>query len=119
MDEQAAPRIESWHAHVYFDAASRETAWALREAIMAQFAGQMEMGRFHERPVGPHPRWSYQVAFKPDRFDTIIPWLALHRGDLVVFIHPNTGDDLVDHRDRAVWMGAFLDLNLDALRAAS
>ncbi len=111
--------IESWHAHVYFDAASRNKAWALRETIMAQFAGEMEMGRFHERPVGPHPQWSYQVAFKPEKFTAIVSWLALNRGDLVVFTHPNTGDDIGDHRDRAVWMGAFLELNLDALRAAS
>jgi DOPA 4,5-dioxygenase len=119
MNEQSVAQIESWHAHVYFDAASRETAWTLREAIVARFAGRMEMGRFHEKPVGPHPRWSYQVAFKPRQFDAIVSWLALNRGDLVVFVHPNTGDDLVDHRDRALWMGAFLNLNLDALRAAS
>jgi DOPA 4,5-dioxygenase len=110
------PAIESWHAHVYFDAASRDAAWALRETIMTQFEGRMEMGRFHERPVGPHPCWSYQIAFKPDRFTEIVSWLAMNRGALVVFTHPNTGDDIGDHRDRAVWMGAFLDLNLDALR---
>jgi DOPA 4,5-dioxygenase len=119
MSEQAVVQIESWHAHVYFDAASRDRAWALREAIVARFAGQMEMGRFHEKPVGPHPRWSYQVAFKPEQFTAIIPWLALNRGDLVVFTHPNTDDSLVDHRDRAIWMGDCLDLNLDALRNAS
>ncbi|TXL74076.1 4,5-dioxygenase [Vineibacter terrae] len=111
--------IESWHAHVYFDAASRDAAWSLREAIMQRFDGAMEMGRFHERPVGPHPRWSYQVAFKPDRFSEIVAWLALNRGELVVFTHPNTGDALVDHRDRAIWMGAWLELNLDALRDAA
>jgi DOPA 4,5-dioxygenase len=111
--------IDSWHAHVYFDAASRDAAWALRERIMARFAGAMEMGRFHERPVGPHPMWSYQVAFKPERFTAIVAWLALNRGDLAVFIHPNTGDDLVDHRDRALWMGATFALNLDVLKTTS
>lgn len=25
--------IRHWHAHVYFDASSRQDAWALREAI--------------------------------------------------------------------------------------
>ena len=52
--------IESWHAHVYFDASSREAAQALREAIQTELADRMDMGRFHERPVGPHPMWSYQ-----------------------------------------------------------
>ena len=34
-------------------------------------------------------------------------------GDLTVFIHPNTGQDLEDHRDRAVWIGKSVPLMLD------
>ncbi|MCC7272953.1 MAG: DOPA 4,5-dioxygenase family protein [Alphaproteobacteria bacterium] len=116
MELLEVDRIESWHAHVYFDAASRETARALRAAIEARFAGKMEMGRFHERPVGPHPRWSYQVAFAPEGFALLVPWLALNRGDLVVFVHPNTADALADHRDHAIWLGAKLDLDLSVLK---
>ncbi|MBI3367990.1 MAG: hypothetical protein HY021_05950 [Burkholderiales bacterium] len=59
--------IASWHAHVYFDGASRDAAWALRELINIELAGRMEMGRFHEKPVGPHPMWSYQLAL-PARY---------------------------------------------------
>ena len=54
--------IDSWHAHVYFDASSRDAARALREVIEKELAGRMDLGRFHERPVGPHPMWSYQLA---------------------------------------------------------
>jgi aromatic ring-cleaving dioxygenase len=32
-----------------------------------------------------------------------------------VFIHPLTGNDLVDHRDRAMWMGAVRPLDLSVL----
>ena len=42
-------KIKDWHAHVYFDAASRDSAWALRERIEKSF--DIEMGRFHEKPV--------------------------------------------------------------------
>ncbi|MGE0713920.1 MAG: DOPA 4,5-dioxygenase family protein [Alphaproteobacteria bacterium] len=118
MERMDIDRITGWHAHVYFDATSRETALALRSAIETRFAGTMEMGRFHERPVGPHPCWSYQVAFAPDRFAEIVPWLALNRGALVVFVHPNTDDALADHRDRALWLGAKLDLDLSVLNPA-
>ncbi len=52
----ATPEIKDWHAHVYFDAASRDAAWALREKIEKNF--DIAMGRFHEKPVGPHPRFS-------------------------------------------------------------
>lgn len=75
----------------------------------------LKMGRVHERPVGPHPDWSCQLAFAPEVFGELVPWLAIHRQDLVVFIHPVTGNDLLDHRDRAIWMGAIRPLDLSIL----
>lgn len=106
-------QVHGWHAHVYFDALSVGAARALYEEIAGRFP--VEMGRFHERLVGPHPRWSYQIAFRPDLFGAVVPWLTLNRGDLTVFVHPETGDDLVDHRDRAVWLGEKLALDLSVL----
>jgi aromatic ring-cleaving dioxygenase len=107
--------INSWHAHVYFDAATRDAAWTFRGQIEAALGGRFEMGRFHERPVGPHPMWSYQLAFAPAQFAEIIGWLTLNRGALDIFVHPNTGDALRDHRDAAVWIGRSHDLVLTAL----
>ncbi|WP_193170491.1 DOPA 4,5-dioxygenase family protein [Nisaea nitritireducens] len=102
--------ILGYHAHVYFDAGSAEAARALREVIERQF--DIEMGRFHEKPVGPHPRWSYQVAFKPEQFGDIIPWLALNRGDLTVFVHAETGNELADHTQHVIWLGPSDDLKV-------
>ena len=107
--------ITSWHAHVYFDSDSRDAAFAFRDVVTAQFGGRVEMGRFHERPVGPHPRWSYQVAFAPREFADVVGWLALNHGALDVFVHPNTGDELRDHRDCAIWLGRNYQLNLGAV----
>ncbi|MEX0283927.1 MAG: DOPA 4,5-dioxygenase family protein [Paracoccaceae bacterium] len=103
--------IQSYHAHVYFDADTVDQARAVCEAARDQF--DVEMGRVHEKPLGPHPMWSCQLAFGPEVFDTLMPWLALNRGGLIVFTHPNTGDALKDHRDHAIWMGTGLELNLD------
>jgi DOPA 4,5-dioxygenase len=105
--------IFGYHAHVYFDAQALAQARALCEAAAARFP--LKMGRVHERPVGPHTDWSCQLAFKAALFGEVIPWLALHRGGLVVFIHPITGQDLIDHRDRAMWMGAVRPLDLSVL----
>src|SRR4051812_33629258 len=102
MAQLDVSRITSWHAHVYFDAASRDTARALREIVTAEFDGRIEMGRFHEREVGPHPRWSYQIAFAPTEFSAVVGWLALNHDGLDVFVHPNTDDELRDHRDSAL-----------------
>lgn len=107
--------IHSWHAHVYFDAASRAAAWALREAIDGELAGLIRMGRFHEKPVGPHPMWSYQLEVSAAHFAEVLAWLVLNHGGLDVFLHPNTGDALRDHRDRALWLGRSHALNLAAL----
>lgn len=115
MSAMNAPGIASWHAHVYFDATSRDTAWQLRETIPRELAGRIEMGRFHERPVGPHPMWSYQLAIAPRHFAEVLSWLTLNHGALDVFVHPNTGDALVDHRDRALWLGRSHGLDLAAL----
>jgi aromatic ring-cleaving dioxygenase len=113
MTTPAAPVIQSWHAHVYFDAEHRDTAWALREQIEAHFDDKLQLGRFHERPVGPHPQWSYQLAFERPQFAEIVEWLTLNHGTLDVFLHPNTGDDLRDHRDAALWIGHSHQLNLE------
>jgi DOPA 4,5-dioxygenase len=53
----------------------------------------------------------YQVAFAPDQFDKVVPWLMLHRGGLDILVHPNTGDALADHTDRALWLGEKLAVN--------
>ena len=100
-----AAAITSWHAHVYFDAATRDEAWQLREEIASRFGDILQVGRFHERPVGPHPLWSYQLAFERPHFTQIVEWLALNHGALDVFVHPNTGDALRNHRDSALWIG--------------
>ena len=39
--------------------------------------------------------------------------IPLNHGELIVFVHPNTGHDLEDHRDRAVWIGKSVPLLLD------
>ena len=106
--------IQSYHAHVYYDAETKETAARLRAGVEARF--DITMGRWHDRPVGPHPCWSYQILFEPALFGELVPWLALNREGLTVFVHPNTGQDLPDHAEYAMWLGESPELNLDALR---
>ena len=105
--------IKGYHAHLYFDAGSIDRARAVCERAAALFS--LKLGRVHERPVGPHPDWSCQLAFKAELFDQVVPWLILNRDGLVVFLHPLTGNELLDHRDRAVWMGAIRQLDLSVL----
>ena len=102
--------ITGYHAHVYFDATTVQKARALCEA--ARDALPVKMGRVHEKTVGPHPMWSCQLSFDAVDFAEVMPWLVLNRDGLIIFSHPETGDALIDHRDRAIWMGAYLPLDL-------
>jgi aromatic ring-cleaving dioxygenase len=102
--------IKAYHAHVYFDADSVDQARALCTKAANLF--DVEMGRLHERPVGPHPMWSCQLAATPAQFGELLPWLVLNRDGLIVFCHPDTGDHLADHRDHGIWLGTGLKIDL-------
>lgn len=102
--------ISSYHAHVYFDATTVAQARSLCEAARDAFA--VVMGRVHEKTVGPHPMWSCQLMATPAQFNQLLPWLALNRNGLIVFAHPESGDELSDHRDHGIWLGSGLALDL-------
>ncbi|MFT6659411.1 DOPA 4,5-dioxygenase family protein [Maritalea sp.] len=102
--------IVDYHAHIYYGGMTAGLAKQICESAVELFG--VKMGRMHEEPVGPHPMWSCQLTASPEQFAQLLPWLALNRKDLVVFAHPQTGDDLVDHRDRGIWLGAGLELDL-------
>jgi aromatic ring-cleaving dioxygenase len=114
MSDTGTDSIRGYHAHVYYDAATKDAAAAVREAIESRF--DVELGRWHDRPIGPHPKGSYQIAFAPGLFAEIVPWLALNHGDLTVFIHPETGDDVIDHTRHALWLGRQEEIDIEALR---
>ena len=107
--------IKGWHAHVYFDADSIEKARALCSTAADRLG--LTMGRVHEKPVGPHPDWSCQLAFGPEKIGEVIGWLATHRDGLVVLVHPETGNELKDHTEHAVWMGAVRPLDTSIFKA--
>jgi DOPA 4,5-dioxygenase len=106
--------IEEFHAHVYYDAATRAQALALCQAAGSTFG--VKVGRMHDNPVGPHPRGSCQLTVPADRFDAVIPWLILQRKGLTVFAHAQTGNALKDHTDHVLWLGPSEALELSALK---
>ena len=106
--------IQSWHAHVYYDPATRDVAEAIRAGIAGAFPAAV-LGRWHDVPVGPHPRAMYQVAFAPALLPGLLPWLMLNRRGLDVLVHPETGRDLADHTVHAAWLGEVLPLRTDVL----
>ncbi len=109
--------ISSFHAHIYYDPATRETAAEVRQQLGERFL--VQLGRWHDHPIGPHTKAMYQVAFAVDQFATVVPWLMLHRQGLDILVHPNTGDAVADHTAHALWLGEKLAVNLVPLQPAA
>jgi DOPA 4,5-dioxygenase len=105
--------IKGYHAHVYYDADSKADAARLRAEVESSF--DVEMGRWHDNPIGPHPMWSYQIAFDPELFGSLVPWLILNRADLIVFVHPLTDDIIEEHTTHAIWLGEKQALDIGML----
>jgi DOPA 4,5-dioxygenase len=110
---EASRQIKGYHAHIYYDPKTRTAAAHVREGL-ASFNAQL--GSWHDEPVGPHLKPMYQVAFAPEEFGKIVPWLMLHREGLSVLVHPSTGDGYGDHLERSLWLGKKLKLNERVLR---
>jgi aromatic ring-cleaving dioxygenase len=111
--------IEEYHVHVYYHPKrTRDAAERLRRRVAAAFP-QARLGRWHDEVVGPHPRSMYQIAFPSRMLASLLPWLMLNRGRLIVLLHPETGDDYRDHTAHAAWLGGALPLRLSAFKAAA
>ena len=109
------PTSAEYHAHVYFDPHTRPVAAWLREELERRFP--VRMGRWREQPVGPHSKPMYQVAFRPELFGQVVPFLMLNRHGLDILIHPESGlGHAGDHTTRAAWLGHPLPLDVDYLR---
>jgi DOPA 4,5-dioxygenase len=106
--------ISGFHAHVYFDEATRGAAERLREQLTPRFA--LELGRWHVQPVGPHTKPMYEAAFAGAEFAAVVPWLMLNRGGLSILVHPNTDDPVADHEAFPLWLGEAVAIDVEFIR---
>jgi DOPA 4,5-dioxygenase len=106
--------LRDFHAHIYFNPDQLGAAQALARNAEALFG--VAVGRFHERPVGPHPRGSCQLTVPRARFGEFAEWAVVNRRGLTIFTHAETGDDLADHTAHVIWFGPSEPLNLSIFR---
>ena len=106
--------VKGYHAHVYYDPATRPIAERLRGTIISKFA--VEPGGFSDEPIGPHPISQFSVIFRSDEFQKIVLWLMLNREGLDVLVHPLTESSYDDHSKHALWIGTPVPMKLDILR---
>ena len=107
--------VRGYHIHIYYDQRDGPgAASALSDAIAERF--DVEIGMWRDKPGGPHPAPMFQVNFAAALFADVVPWLMLNRGGLDLLVHPETGDDVADHGDHALWLGHTLPIDFDAVR---
>lgn len=104
-----------YHAHVYFDLSQESQATRLHHEITANRDDILRIYPLVMRKVGPHDKPMFEVHFN-DNQQGFVNWLDQHRKGLSVLIHPNTGHDLQDHTDNAVWLGEELPVHVDTFR---
>lgn len=107
-------KIKNFHAHIYYDSETRDAAGRVRQGLAAGF--NVQLGGWHDGPVGPHLKGMYQAIFAIEEFGRVVPWLMLNREGLSVLVHPSTGNGYRDHLERSLWLGEKLKLNESALR---
>ncbi|HTV44653.1 MAG TPA: DOPA 4,5-dioxygenase family protein [Stellaceae bacterium] len=103
-----------YHAHVYYNAATKPVAARLRETLASKFS--VEPRDLSDEPRGPHPISQFAVVFRPEEFQNVVPWLMLNREGLDVLVHPLTASSYDDHSKNAMWLGTPVPMKLDTLR---
>ena len=102
--------IKGFHAHLYYDPGEVEIARNFARAASEKF--KLAIGRFHLEPVGPHPRGSCQLSMSPQTFSEFALWAMGARGEMTIFAHGLSGDDLDDHTRYVLWFGPSEPLDL-------
>ena len=110
-------RAREFHAHLYYGPHNLPEAKSLTTKIRTDLG--LTPGTMHQQPIGPHPVWSCAVHFPVENFATVVQWLMANRGSLDVLVHPDTGDDMIDHSALVVWLGRSYDLKMDAFTTMS
>ena len=106
--------LKGYHAHVYYDAASKPVAQRLRDTIVGKI--NVVPGVFSDEPRGPHPVPQFNIIFESPEFQNLVPWLMLNREGLDVLVHPLTESSYDDHSKNALWLGTPVPMRLDILR---
>ena len=97
-----------YHAHVYWhNEDQRKVSLNIRSDL--QLLGCV-LGRIMDKPIGPHPKPSYQVNYTSDNAAAVEALLG--NTGLDILLHEDTGDDLRDHTTGARWLGQELKLDL-------
>ena len=110
-----ANAVQEFHAHVYYDMATRGSASAMRDRMVGMAGSRLKVYTLSDGPRGPHVMPMFGVDIPRSDLPEVLSYLMMHHGPHAVLIHPVTDDELKDHTHHALWLGERQPLNLSVL----
>lgn len=104
-----------FHAHVYFALRHIDQAKALHKKIKNERKDVSAIFPLVNHLVGPHKMPMFECHFS-NNDKGIIEWLDSVRADMTILIHPVSDEALLDHTERAIWLGRELGVFEETLR---
>lgn len=105
-----------YHCHIYFTQNSKSQVLSGLESLMNQNFKSLRLMQIVERPIGPHPKPMIELHFIDTDKSNIIEYLKNKPEFSSILIHEVTGNDYLDHTDKATWLGTILYLNFNAFK---
>ena len=105
-----------FHAHIYFNAGSRDQAEALQKKAQHEISNwTLGISKLIDRAVGPHPVPMFEIDFFESHLGEIVSWLYSSRGELNILIHRDQTPETPEHTTNAIWIGIPQKLDLSKL----
>jgi DOPA 4,5-dioxygenase len=103
--------FKKYHFHIYFE----KDQLSLAKDVVDKLSDtkHLEIGQIRTEPIGPHPVGSCQITVLKEHFLEIVEWFLVHRGDLSVFIHALSGNNILDHTNYVMWIGKPYKINTE------
>ena len=112
-------KSEGYHIHFYCESNELAVGETVREKLVKELPEVSGAGSVRSTAIGPHPLPMFEAWFSSEHLDLVVRWAMANRQGLRAMIHPLSGDDLIDHREHALWIGTPLPLNLSIFTAGA
>ena len=116
-----SPLIWGFHFHTYyFQSSQKDIVNEFYKLVSSEINpdGQLTncaINHLNLSPIGPHPIGSFETCCNATALPNAIGFFMKHRGVLPILLHPLTTSEVIDHTERAMWMGPKVPLDLTPL----
>ena len=77
----------------------------LRGLVHSRYLPDCIVGSLFDRPMDEYPVGNFVTCCNSTALSRALPYFSQQHGQLSVMIHPLTQENLLDHSERAMWIG--------------